>query len=121
MRKIHLILFVLLGFLLLPTVNFACGNNSGKDSCKNNSSAKTEKMDCCKNDSVSKNKKHDGCNGKCGHSNCVATSFQFTLTLLEIHFKNNNFAFSEEKQNYFNSNNNPSSGFNSLWLIPKIS
>lgn len=121
MKKIHLLLIVLLGFLLMPTITFACGDHSQKDSCNKNSSANTEQMDCCKNDSQSKNTKHNGCNGKCGHSNCVTTSLQYSLVFFEIKFKNTNFAFSEKKQNYFNSNTNLSSGFHSLWLIPKIS
>lgn len=105
----------------MPTVTFACGSHSEKSSCNKETSANSENMDCCKNDNHSKNKNHDGCNGKCGHSNCVTTSIQFSAVFLELKFNNNNFDFSEKKQNYFNSKANLSSGFYSLWLIPKIS
>ncbi len=121
MNKFHILVIVLLGFFLMPTVTFACGGHSEKNSCNKETSASTEKMDCCKNDNHSKNKNHDGCNGKCGHSNCVTTSTQFSAVFFEIKFNNNNFDFSEKNQNYFNSKANLSSGFCSLWLIPKIS
>lgn len=121
MNKFHILVIVILGFFLMPTVTFACGSHSEKDSCNKETSANTEKMDCCKNDNHSKNKKSDGCNGKCGHSNCVTTSTQFSVVFFEIQFNNSNFAFSEKKSNYFNSEDNLSSGFSSLWLIPKIS
>jgi hypothetical protein len=121
MNKLHFLTIVLFGFLLMPSNTFACGSHSEKSSCNKETSAKTEKMDCCKNDNHSKNKKGEGCSGKCGHSNCVTTSIQLNLVFFEIQFKNNNFAFSEKKSNYFNSEDNLSSGFSSLWLIPKIS
>ena len=121
MNKFHILVIVILGFFLMPTVTFACGSHSEKDSCNKETSANTEKMDCCKNDNHSKNKKGEGCNGKCGHSNCVTTSTQFSVVFFEIQFNNSNFAFSEKKSNYFNSEDNLSSGFSSLWLIPKIS
>ena len=121
MNKFHILVIVILGIFLIPTVTFACGSNSEKDSCNKETSANTEKMDCCKNDNHSKNKNNEGCNGKCGHSNCVTTSTQFSVVFFEIQFNNSNFAFSEKKSNYFNSEDNLSSGFSSLWLIPKIS
>lgn len=121
MNKFHIILLVILGLFLEPTVTFACGSHSGKDSCNKETAANSEKMDCCQKNSHSKNKKHDGCNGKCGHSNCVTTPTQFSAVFFELKFNNNNFEFSEKKQNYFNSETNLSGGFYSLWLIPKIS
>ena len=119
MKKIHLIVLVVFGIFLMPTVSFACGSHFEKYSCSKSSSTNTEKMDCCKNDNHSKNKKHDGCNGKCGFTSCITTSLQFNLIHFNIEFRNNNFVFSEKQQNYFNSNINISSGFHSLWLIPK--
>lgn len=121
MNKFHILVIVILGFFLMPTVTFACGSHSEKSSCSKETSANTEKMDCCKNDNHSKNEKGEGCNGKCGHSNCVTTSTQFSAVFFELKFNNNNFSFSEKKQNYLKSEINLSSGFYSLWLIPKIS
>ena len=125
MKRLHIIVLVVLGFLLMPASTFACGCNSGQKSCTKEVAANTEKtdrckMDCCKNDNHSKNKNND-CNGKCGHSNCVTSSTHFSVLPSETRFQINNFAFSEKNQNYFNSETNLSSGFSSIWLIPKIS
>ena len=104
--------------MLIPVLSYSCAMKVEKSCCNSEKSSSTdEKMDCCK----SKNKQNEGCNGKCGHSNCVTISNQFSLVFFDIQFKNNNFAFSEKKQCYFNFNTNISSGFYSLWLIPKIS
>ena len=125
-NKFHIVLLIVtIGFFLMPVLAYSCEIKSNKSCCnKEMSSAEAEKMDCCKNTNDSKNKNQDhegGCNGKCGHSNCVTTSMHFSVVFFEIQFKNNNFAFSEKEQNYFNSKINLSSGFYSLWLIPKIS
>jgi hypothetical protein len=37
-----------------------------------------------------------------------------------LNFNRNVFNFISEKQNFYNSETSISSGFNSLWLIPKI-
>ncbi len=123
MKKFHILLIVLFGFLLMPSAVSACGNHSEKSSCCNKeTTSKTDKDDCCKNDSHSKNKNHDGCGGKCGHSKCgcsfTTTAFSSTF---EVNIKNNVFDFSYQKQKFYNSETNLSSGFHFLWLIPKIS
>lgn len=118
MNKFHILVMVILGFFLMPTATFACGSHSEKSSCKKETVANTEKMDCCKNNNDSKNK---GCNGKCDHSNCITSSTtNLSVVFSEVNFQTNNFDFSEVEQNYFNSEANISSGFSSLWLIPKI-
>ena len=125
MKLFPILVMLIFGIFLMPQVTFACEMKSKKSCCnKEMSTSNSDKMDCCKsvNKSNSNNNDHEGgCNGKCGHSNCVTTSIQFSVVFFEIQFKNNNFAFSEKKQNYFKSDTNLSSGFYSLWLIPKIS
>lgn len=121
MKRVHIIVLVVLGFLLMPALTFACGCHSEKNSCSKEISTNAKKMDCCKNDNHQKNNPHKGCNGKCGHSNCVTTSTQFSAIFPELKFNNHNFDFPEIKQNYFNSNAAITSGYTSLWLIPKIS
>ncbi|MFV8465801.1 hypothetical protein [Flavobacterium sp. LB1P62] len=123
MKKFHIFLIVVLGFFLAPTVTFACGNNSEKGSCNKETSSKTHKDDCfCSNDSHSKNKNHEGCGGKCGHSKCgCASSCNSSITINGLNLNNKIFNFSYEKQNFYNSETFISSGFYSLWLIPKIS
>lgn len=118
MNKFHIIVIVLFGFLLIPSSSFACGNNSAKET-----SAKMDKEDCCKNDNHSKKNNHEGCGGKCNHSKCsCATSCNScTVAINELKSNSNLFNFSSEKQKFHNYETSISSGFYSLWLIPKIS
>lgn len=114
----------MIGFFLIPSLSYSCEMKSNKSCCNKEMSSSNAKRDCCKksNNSKGQQKDHDsGCNGKCGHSNCTTSSVQFSIAFFEIQFKNNNFYFSEKEHNYFNSKTNLSSGFHSLWLIPKIS
>ncbi len=59
---------------------------------------------------------------KCGHSNCTSSSsVNFSIiSFYEINFKNNSFDFSSEKSKFYHSKTFISSGFHSIWLIPKI-
>lgn len=125
-KKFHIVLLIVtIGFFLIPSSTYSCEMKTKKSCCnKEMSSSANKKMDCCKNSNHSKSKDKDhegGCNGKCGHSNCTTSSIHFSVAFFEIKFKNNSFDFSEKKQNYFNSETNLSSGFHSIWLIPKIS
>lgn len=122
MKKFHkFILIVTLGFFLIPSVTFACEMKSNKSCCNKEMSSKDNSKDCCKKNKDSKSKNHDGnCNGKCGHNNCTTSSVHFNLAFFEIKIKNTNFDFSEIEQNYIHSETTISSGFTSLWLIPKI-
>lgn len=127
MKSFCFLAFVLFGFLLMPSGAFACGNNSEKHSCKKEISLKKDKKDCCDKDCCdsdnnhSKNKNHN-CGGKCGHSSCTCPSASILFySAFEINFKNNILDFSSEKQKFSNSETFISSGFYSLWLIPKIS
>ncbi|MDR6845351.1 hypothetical protein [Flavobacterium granuli] len=125
MNKFFTYLIILFGFLLMPSISLACENSSTKHSSKKEITSETCNKDCCnkdccKKDSHSKNKNHDGCNGKCGHSNCVTTSTQSSAIFSEIKFNNSNFSFLEKKSKFYDYETTISSGFNSLWLIPKI-
>lgn len=125
-KKLHIVLIVVgLGFFLIPSLTYSCELNSKKSCCsKEISSSENEKMDCCKknNHPKDKEKEHNGgCKGKCGHSNCTTSSIHFIAAFFGIKVNNCNFAFSEKESNYFNSETNISSGFSSIWLIPKIS
>lgn len=121
-KKIHIVLIIaVIGFFLTPALTHACEMKPEKACCNKEISSKGAKKDCCQKANDSKNKGQEGsCNGKCGDSNCTISSVQFSLAFFEIKFKNNNFAFSEKEQNYNHSETDPSSGFHSIWLIPKI-
>lgn len=85
------------------------------------SKAKKGKDNCCDSDSYSKTKNHNGCGGKCGHSKCACrSSCNGFNASIELNFKYTNFDFSTEKQKIYSTETFISSGFYSLWLIPKI-
>ncbi|WP_293892336.1 hypothetical protein [Flavobacterium sp.] len=121
MKKYHFILLLLLGIFFMPNNSYACGTCSDKHPVKKEISSKTDKDKCCDSDH-SKSKNHDGCGGKCGHSKCGCPSVSNGFTVSsELVLKNNIFDFSFEKQKFSNTETFISSGFYSLWLIPKIS
>ena len=122
MKKFHiLVLLITVGFFLMPALSMACEMKSEKSCCNKEMSSKENSKDCCKKSKESKDKKHDGsCNGQCGHNNCITSTVHFNLAFFEIKFKNNILDFSKKEQNYIHSEANISSGYSSLWLIPKI-
>jgi hypothetical protein len=122
MKKIYFLLIVALSFFLMPAVTFACESNSSKHATSKETSSKTDKDGCCKDDTHSKNKNQEGCDGKCSHSKCgCASSCNSSFSISGWNLNNTVFNFSYEKQNFYNSKTFISSGFYSLWLIPKIS
>lgn len=122
MKKHHIAIIIILGIFLIPCSAFACAQKiikTEKSCCQRELTAKTDKKSCCDNSDNSKKE----CGGKCGNSSCAAASvIQLSvITTFEIDFKNNDLNFSLEKHKFFHSVTFLSSGFNSLWLIPKIS
>jgi len=125
MIKFHKIfLVVALGFLLVPSITFACGTNPEKSCCdKEMSSSKTGKMDCCKKDNHSKSKdNNDSCGGKSKHSTCSCSIFHISVVLpVKTEAKIQCFNFFDKKDKFNEKETYLSSGFYSIWLIPKIS
>jgi len=119
-KQLHIfILFLTLGFFLLPAMTYACGTKSEKECCKKEASSKSEKKEC-NQDNHSKDN-NNTCGGKCGHSNCTTSSVNFSiLSFFEMDLKDNNFDFSLEKSKFHDSKTFISSGFTSVWLPPKI-
>lgn len=101
----------------MPVATHACGTTSEKSCCK---TEKSEKKDCCKSKD-SKEKENKGCNGKCGHTNCTSTSAHSIVAVFNyVEITSPLAHFSAEKQNFYDSKTFISSGFSSVWLIPKI-
>ncbi|WP_281228924.1 hypothetical protein [Flavobacterium aquiphilum] len=122
MNKFHILIIVLFGFLLMPSAVIACEKSSDKHSFTKEMSSKMCNDDCCKKESHSKNKNQDGCSGKCNHSKCgCVSSCNTSISVVEWNIDTNRFNFSSAKQNFYNSETSISTGFTSLWLIPKIS
>jgi len=122
MNKFYILILILFGFLLMPSDVVACKMDSANHSSIKEISSKVCNEDCCKNDSHSKNRNNNGCGGKCNHSKCgCASSCNTSISIAEWNSTSNRFNFSSEKQNFYNHETTISSGFDSLWLIPKIS
>lgn len=121
-KKICILVFAILGFLMIPSTAFACGDNhSDKSSCKKEVSSKQDAKDCCDSYDNKNGKRHHGCGGKCGHSNCNIPVVQiavFAPFIAEINTKT--LFFYTEKGGFDDLESTISSGFQSLWLIPKI-
>lgn len=118
-KRLHIIIIILtLGFFTLPTLSYACGTKTEKACCKKETATKSDKKTCCNNHSKNKD---NSCGGKWGHSNCINSTVNFSIvSFSDFKFNNNNFDFSFEKQKFYYSKSNISTGFYSIWLIPKI-
>lgn len=115
--------FILLMFFTLylsQNSAFAC---SGKNSCKKEMSKTQEKgKDCC-GDSCDNHGKgnHKGCSGKCGHSSCVNPIVYTALnSTLAFSIHPNRMVFSNEKTSFYYTQSQLSTGYYTIWLIPKI-
>ncbi|MBE8727923.1 hypothetical protein [Flavobacterium hungaricum] len=117
--KVRIAFIILtLGFFLIPIDGFACGNSTPKTSEKKQHECC--KKECCKESASSKKKKHN-CDGKCNHTNCTSSVFQFNIPAANIFdFETSIFNFSIEKPITYYNETNLSDGFTSIWLRPKI-
>lgn len=121
-KKFYIVLLVMLGLFMTPSVAFACGIKTEKACCKKESSSEKNKKDCCKKEKKSNESSHDGCKGACKNVTCSSSAFQLDLTsVFYTELNNQVFSFSTEKQNYYYSEIFISSHFSSIWLPPKIS
>ena len=121
-KKFYILLLVMLGFFMTPSVAFACGTKADKSCCNKESSSEKDKKDCCKKEKNSNESSHDGCNGACKDVTCSSSPVYLGLTSAFYSELNNQvFRFSTEKQNYYYSEIFISSHFRSIWLPPKLS
>lgn len=121
-KKIHILLILILGFFLMPSVDaLACGGN--KECCKKEIKiAKTDKKGCCnasQKHHQKDSKKHD-CGGKCGDSAChCPVSIHFALSnFINITLPKSTIITSLTDWHFINGNRQ--SVYLSLWLPPKI-
>ena len=120
-KRVHIFMIILtLGLLLLPGLTYACVAQSEKECCKKEMAAKSEHKQC--SEESHSTGQSDSCNGKCGHANCTSTTANYnSVVLTDFIFNHNTFDFSTIKQNFYTTVTFISSGYTSLWFIPKIS
>src|SRR3546814_8411961 len=81
-RQLFILVFVSLGFLLLPGISFACQSKQdiAQTSCSNREKAYDEEnMPCCANH-LSKNDTKD-CDGSCRHGSCHCPTSTISIVL----------------------------------------
>ena len=117
------VLLVALGFFLMPSISFACEMKSEQSCCsKEMSSSNGEKMDCCKKEQQSKGKQDKDNKGKSKHSSCSCFVFHISVIIpFETESKFLCVDLLDKKDKFNQSETTISSGFSSIWLIPKIS
>ncbi|WP_414000112.1 hypothetical protein ACMDB5_06030 [Flavobacterium sp. W1B] len=119
-KKFYILLLVMFGFVMMPSIAFACGTKTEKSCCKKESSSQTKKADCCKKNKKSNEGSHSGCDGACKNISCSPV-VHLSLPTLFYAESNQPFVFSQKKQNYYYSEIFISSDFRAIWLPPKIS
>ncbi|PXY39890.1 hypothetical protein DMB65_15330 [Flavobacterium cheongpyeongense] len=115
-KKACIVLILILGFFLIPSVNHACSNSYSKNILSNEKSSCSKK--CCVKDS--KKGKHNS-SGKCCNSGCHNSTLQFSiLNSNTFDLKNDAFNFSLKNNVSYYNETNVSDGFAFIWLRPKI-
>ena len=119
-KKLYILLLVMLGLFMMPSMAFACETKSERACCEKESTSQTCKKECCKKQR--KAKSHEGCDGGCKHVSCGSSVVNLALSsAVHVEINTSFFSFSPEKQNYYYSEIFISSDFRSVWLPPKIS
>ncbi len=117
-KKFYILLIIMFGFFLGPTLNFARGIKTEKKCFKNKTFLKTT----CKETDF-KTKEYRCANG-CIESaaDCPVVYCSYYSPMISFQTDNHSFFnFSKEKQNYYYLEIFISSDFRSIWLPPKIS
>ena len=120
-KRFHIyIIILILGFFFLPNLNYACGNKVQTECCKKELSVKAEKKSCCKKSNSKSSDK--SCGGKCNSCNCTTVVVQMSINFVNtIEFPVATDEIYTKKSSFKYTNFTISSGYVSLWLIPKIS
>ena len=125
--KIYILILVTIGFVMIPSISFACGSGCGtkktepKESCNSDKHSKHQaaKNGCCSTENQSKDSK--GCSGKCKHNSCHCTAPVLSLILPSFsELTINHFDFSHKKKSFTFEKSNVSSGFYYIWTPPNI-
>ncbi|WP_417940802.1 hypothetical protein [Flavobacterium sp. RS13.1] len=121
MRGIFLLLLFTFGFLLMPGSAMSCNIESFKSPSQDQISIKNIKEHSCCKSSDFQNKNHN-CNGeKCTHTKCTCT-FSCSVFLFFISTVTSNavIKIAYAAQRFPDLQTPISTGYGSLWLIPKI-
>lgn len=116
-RKFFILLIVLFGIFLVPNRTIACTMKVENKSC-NKEVSSSESKSCCKTHDNSSAKQNSGCTDKCNHSTTSSTFHFGIIQPIPLDIKVN--LVWVQKQNFYYSKTTISSGYSSIWVIPKI-
>jgi hypothetical protein len=113
---------IYLGFIQIPIDTYACGKKSVKTELNKKGADKsnTHSLDCCEKEGKKQcEQQGKECNGNCGNPacHCPTNSINFLVT-----FNNSIFHYLPllSKSNFYFQENHYSTGYFSIWLLPKI-
>lgn len=115
-RNFFILLMLLFGLFLVPNETIACAMKIENMGCKKVSSS--ESKSCCKTHDNSSSKQNSGCTGKCNHSNTSSIYHFGIIQPIPMDIKVNLVWIEEQK--FYYSKTTVSSGYCSIWVIPKI-
>ncbi len=105
----------------MSDTTFACGSKSKRDHFAIEMSSAKSKKDCCDAVAGHKDKKHHCCNNNCKDSKCTcAPSASVFLVFNVPALQTVDSDFYNKNQKFNHPETSVSSGFSSLYLIPKI-
>lgn len=117
-RSVYILLFACLGFLLLPSLTYACKMKAASTQ-QVHSNTSVSKEDACKDMCTHQQSKKNHCGNDCNNALCKCPTNSNTSF-----FYSNSFSFDRVKveviQSFLPFETNISKGFYSIWLIPKI-
>lgn len=120
-RFFYITFFTLIGFIMLPTVTYACSSTSNETEINSNNSnnASLQKNDSCNKEIGQCGNHGKNCDGKCSNPicHCPTSCTNFTIPFL-AQFSQVKLILS--KPNFYYQETYYSSGFLSIWLPPKI-
>lgn len=120
--RIYILLIILLGFFMAPTISYACGKSHSEteqSGCDNNTS-ELDKEDCCKTKHAQSNHDDGDCGDKCGDSSCHCSAHSFSCALTYASETKLDLFVVSDKQHLHYTNLYISSGYHSIWQPPKI-
>lgn len=122
-RMIYMICIAILGFILNPSLTYACGKSSNQTTttCCSTTSSSADHKDCCKKNHSSKEDKEKGCKGGCANSSChCQPSVSLLSTFSDVETEDVVLSFIE-KPAIFYKKVYLLQGYFSIWQPPKIS
>ena len=130
MSNRYCILLLLLGFFLTPALSYACDSDMddtemsccAADQTFGQAPSGKVSASCCSGEASGQETCGGNCEGACGQSacSCPITHSNFALLVLSFDWEGNRCRYAFQKTKFHDKEFYLSSGFNTVWLPPKI-